>query len=226
MKDENDHQDKKVFVNIYKSKSSVTVQRKGDQAVRSLRPWSGRALNWSISAENWKLQEKDAAEVIEIWASPAVRQNTSPEHGRDQRDQAAEQRELRLVRRQARIATLWQFVLHYCDTTQLCVYICNKSWFRDCCLLFPSVQVLLSPLSRLRHLCNWLCCWDLEGSILYDILYCNICQEPRAKERLGGHQHHHCWGKPSKFYIIYTSQSVSQDIPLLGFILSSSSFLI
>lgn len=35
MKDEKDHQYKTVFVNIYKSKSSVTVQRKGDQVVRS-----------------------------------------------------------------------------------------------------------------------------------------------------------------------------------------------
>ena len=35
MVDEKSHQDKNVFVNIYKSKSSVTVQRRGSQAVRS-----------------------------------------------------------------------------------------------------------------------------------------------------------------------------------------------
>ena len=37
MMDEKDDQDKNVFVNIYKSKSSVTVQRRGKQAVRSPR---------------------------------------------------------------------------------------------------------------------------------------------------------------------------------------------
>ena len=35
MTDEKDHRDKNVFVNIYKSKSSVTVQRKGGQVVIS-----------------------------------------------------------------------------------------------------------------------------------------------------------------------------------------------
>ena len=35
MTDEKDHRDKNVFVNIYKSKSSVTVQRKGGQEVMS-----------------------------------------------------------------------------------------------------------------------------------------------------------------------------------------------
>ena len=33
--DEKNHRDKNVFVNIYKSKSSVTVQRRGFQAVKS-----------------------------------------------------------------------------------------------------------------------------------------------------------------------------------------------
>ena len=33
--DEKNHRDKNVFVNIYKSKSSVTVQRKGGQVVIS-----------------------------------------------------------------------------------------------------------------------------------------------------------------------------------------------
>ena len=33
MMDEKNHRDKNVFVNIYKSKSSVTVQRRGVQAV-------------------------------------------------------------------------------------------------------------------------------------------------------------------------------------------------
>ena len=51
MVDEKDHKDKNVFVNIYKSKSLVRVQRKGDQAVRIVRA-RARVYNCIITAQD------------------------------------------------------------------------------------------------------------------------------------------------------------------------------